>query len=677
MNYRLILLLFVLFSIEAISQPKLSTRRSARWYYIVSAHDGYAKDKAIAHQGTTGLVVAERQLDPTMLWKFISLKEGKIAIQNMATSEYIHISNNRYGTATTPYGLMISPLEGSEQHLIHSTGDRYLHAQQSGSRIVSWNTNTINSASAWQFVEVPSKDLKKPVSLASVLVDQGTYTTTAIGDANHGIARIELVTSGITGSATINSVTIDLQGTTRPSTISNIKLFNGGTSRRLDTSAHELIASASSPASTTRQIELKLEKPLKINAGRTILHLATDISKDAQEGDIVDSRILAVNYTQPNGRLMTKAPINSETPHYSIVYLKRIQVLTPGEYGSVSYRIPAIVTAADGSLVVLTDKRKYNSVDLPEDIDVIAQRSTDGGSTWSKPITVAEGTGHGKGYGDVAVIRANSGRLIALYVGGPGLWASTPENPNRHYMSYSDDHGISWTAPEDITPQIYGTESSDPIRSKWRASFVGSGQGLCTRDGRVMAVLAVREPDKNGLHNYLIYSDDEGKSWHISERAIEGGDEAKVVELDNGDILMSSRIQGNRLWAKSNDGGLTWGSRNQWEEIWGNACDADLIRYTSVKDGYDKSRLLHTLPNHRTRRNLTMWMSYDEGESWPVKKVLCPGTSAYSSFTILPDGTIGVYFEEDESEVYTMTYINFTLDWLSSGTDSYNKPTTK
>ncbi len=673
--YRLTLLLFVAFSIEAMSQPRLSIRRNARWYYIVSTHDGYAKDKAIAQLGNTGLGFAERQLDPTMLWKFIKTKDGKVAIQNMASSEYIGFNNNSYGSSSSPQGFTISEIEEENQFLINPAGDRYLHAQQSGSRIVAWNTNTAHSASTWRFIELPSGDLKKPVSLSSVIVEQGTYTTTAIGETNHGIARIELVTAGIKGNVTINSITIDLDGTTRPSTISNLKLYNGGVARRLNPTSQEVIASASGPTSTTQQIELKLNKPLKINAGRTILHLAADISSAAQEGDIVDSRLLSVNYTLPNGRLLTKAPEIKETPLYSIVYLKRTQVLTPGDHGSVSYRIPAIVTAADGSLVVLTDKRKYNSVDLPEDIDVIVQRSTDGGTSWSKPATVAEGTGRGKGYGDVAVIRANSGRLIALYVGGPGLWASTPDNPNRHYMSYSDDHGVTWTAPEDITPQIYGTESDDPIRSKWRASFVGSGQGLCSRDGRVMAVLAVREPEKNGLHNYTIYSDDEGASWHISERAIEGGDEAKVVELDNGDILMSSRIQGNRLWAKSSDGGITWGSRNQWEEIWGNACDADLISYTSVKDGYDKSRLLHTLPNHRTRRNLTMWMSYDEGTSWPVKKVLCPGTSAYSSFTILPDGTIGVYFEEDESEVYTMTFINFTLDWLSSGTDSYQKPT--
>ncbi|ODT55988.1 MAG: hypothetical protein BGP01_12455 [Paludibacter sp. 47-17] len=505
----------------------------------------------------------------------------------------------------------------------------------------------------------------------SVLVHQGTYTTTAIGHRDYGMARIEVFASD--EGAVLHSVTIDLTGSSHAKTITKLKLYHAGAQLRLKTASQALIAETKGPKSNTKAVVLKLKKPLPLAKGRTNLIVAADISDKAAEGAIVDNRVLSIQISK-EGEKQTIRPQQPETPLYSIVFLKRTEVLKPGDFGSKSYRIPALVTAADGSLVVMTDRRKYNSVDLPEDIDVVAQRSTDGGNTWSEPRIVAKGTGHGKGYGDVALIKASSGKLIALYVGGPGLWKSTPENPNRHYMSTSSDNGLTWTAPRDITPQIYGAECADPVRSKWMASFFGSGQGLSMRSGRVMAVIAVREPGRNGLHNYAVYSDDEGETWKVSERAIVDGDEAKVVELDNGDILMSSRTRGNRLWAKSTDGGITWGNRNSWSEIWGNACDADIVRYTSVKDGYDKSRILHTLPNHATRRNLAVWMSYDEGTSWPVKKVLCPGTSAYSSVSILPDGTVGVYFEEDESEVYTMTFIAFTLDWLSSGNDSYNAP---
>lgn len=508
----------------------------------------------------------------------------------------------------------------------------------------------------------------------SVLVHQGTYTTTAIGQRDHGIARVQLFTSG--EGILVHSLTIDLQGSSSANTLQQLKVYNAGTNSRLKVSTQALVATSGSPKKTDKALVIKLPKPLKLAKGITNLFVAGDISKKAAEGSIIDMRVLSVQ-TSAGKEKQTIRPVNPETPLYSVVFLKRTEVLKPGDFGSKNYRIPALVTAADGSLVVMTDKRKYNSVDLPEDIDVVVQRSTDGGSSWTEPTVVAKGTGHGKGYGDVALIKAKSGKLIALYVGGPGLWKSTPENPNRHYISTSTDNGKTWTSPRDITYQIYGAECNDVVRSQWQASFFGSGQGLCTRSGRLMAVIAVREPNKKGLHNYAVYSDDEGENWQVSERAIVDGDEAKVVELDNGDILMSSRTRGNRYWAKSSDGGKTWGARNSWQEIWGNACDADIVRYTSVNDGYDKSRILHTLPNHATRMNLAVWMSYDEGTSWPVKKVLCPGTSAYSSVSILPDGTVGVYFEEDESDVYTMTFITFSLNWLTSGKETYKAPVKK
>ncbi len=126
----------------------------------------------------------------------------------------------------------------------------------------------------------------------------------------------------------------------------------------------------------------------------------------------------------------------------------------PGDYGSTNYRMPAITTAADGSLVVLTDKRKFGAGDLAANIDVVANRSTDGGKTWSEPVTVALGTNSSNGFGDAAIIKANSGKLITLYVGGPGFFSSTASNPIRSYISTSSDNGVTWSAPRNITSRI-------------------------------------------------------------------------------------------------------------------------------------------------------------------------------------------------------------------------------
>jgi hypothetical protein len=504
------------------------------------------------------------------------------------------------------------------------------------------------------------------VASAQVLQDNN-YT--GRGNKNETVLHAVITTQGDAPIA-VSQVKFNLNGTTNLKDIKSVKIYNTGSSKVFDSrkpTGELLAASKSSKGDITAVAKGTLK------AGENHIWLTVDIAEKAREGNKVDASLISIKTANQDYRFTNGNPDGSRE-----ILLRRVLVLAPGDYGSKNYRIPAIITADDKSLVILTDKRKFNSVDLPEDIDVIAQRSTDNGKTWSEPVIVAQGQGRNKGFGDVNIIKAKSGKLVALYVGGVGLWNSTAENPQGHYVSVSTDNGKTWSAPRDITSQLYGAQCSDPVRKTWQSSFFGSGQGLTLRDGRIMAVVAVRETLQNHkLNNYVVYSDDEGETWHVSQKAIDGGDEAKVVELNDGTVLLSSRITGNRLWTKSTDRGETWGPKNTWEEIWGNACDADIIRYTSTLDGYDKNRILHTLPNAKNRTNVTMWVSYDEAATWPVKKTISKGESAYSSVTILPDGTIGVYVEEDESEPYKMYFLNFSLDWLTDSKDSYKKPAKK
>lgn len=346
-----------------------------------------------------------------------------------------------------------------------------------------------------------------------------------------------------------------------------------------------------------------------------------------------------------------------------------------GDYGSSNYRIPAVITARDGSIVATTDKRKYNEADLPEDIDIVCNRSTDGGLTWSEPVTIAQGTGYNHGFGDCALVLDNSeSGIIAVFVGGPGLWNSTPSNPIRSYMSRSYDNGITWTAPVDITDYIFGSNCVVPEHRTWRASFFGSGNGLRTSTGRIMFVAAIRETTAQSLNNYVVYSDDNGETWHVSGRASVGGDEAKVTELADGRILMSIRHGGHRWYNISEDGGETWQSSvSTWNDLVTPACNGDMIRYTSVNQGHDRNRLLHSLPYGSDRSHVTVYVSYDEGETWPVSKCIVPYSSAYSSLCVLPDGTIGLYVEEkqDGEAGYSTVFYNFTLDWLTDGEDTW------
>ena len=355
--------------------------------------------------------------------------------------------------------------------------------------------------------------------------------------------------------------------------------------------------------------------------------------------------------------------------------ISRTVLYRPGDYGSSNYRIPAVITARDGSIVAVTDKRKYNESDLPEDIDIVCNRSTDGGLSWSEPVTIAQGTGYNHGFGDCALAWDNNENgIIAVFVGGQGLWNSTPSNPIRSYMSRSYDNGVTWTDPVDITHFIFGTNCVVPEHRNWRASFFGSGNGLRTSTGRIMFVAAIRETSAQSLNNYAVYSDDNGETWHVSGRASVGGDEAKVTELVDGSILMSIRHSGKRWYNISYDGGETWQpSTSTWNDLIAPACNGDIIRYTSENQGYNRNRLLHSLPYGNERRDVTVYVSYDEGATWPVSKCIVPYSAAYSSLCVLPDGTIGLYVEEkqDDETGYSTVFYNFTLDWLTDGEDTW------
>ena len=353
----------------------------------------------------------------------------------------------------------------------------------------------------------------------------------------------------------------------------------------------------------------------------------------------------------------------------------RTELYHPGDYGSMNYRIPGVIRAKDGSIVAVTDKRKFNEGDLPQDIDIVCNRSTDGGLTWSEPYTIAQGTGVNHGFGDCALAWSNDDNgLIAVFVGGVGLWNSTPSNPIRSYKSYSYDNGQTWTTPEDITHFIFGDDCIIPEHQAWRASFFGSGNGLLTSTGRIMFVAAIREGSAQSLNNYAVYSDDNGLTWQLSGRASVGGDEAKVTELVDGSILMSIRHGGKRWYNISEDGGETWQPNpSTWNDITAPACNGDIIRYTSVSQGHNKNRLLHSVPKGTQRTDVTVYVSYDEGQTWPVSKTIVPYSSAYSSLCVLPDGTIGLYVEEIPSgnSAYMTAFYNFSIEWLTDGNDHY------
>ena len=475
----------------------------------------------------------------------------------------------------------------------------------------------------------------------------------------------------------LHAMVLNLGGTTDLDDIEEIKVYSTGSVSTFDERYPQRATLLGTVVPASGDLTCNLQGYLV--SGTNYLWIVAHVADDATEGNVVDASLKSIVTTEQTYTLANPSPTGSRE-----IILARTLLFQPGDYNSKNYRIPAVITAKDGSIVTTTDKRKFNQADLPEDIDIVCCRSTDGGHTWSEPYTIAKGTGINQGFGDCALVWSNDDNgLIAGFCGGVGTSASTPSNPLRNYISKSYDNGQTWTEPVDITDFLVGNNCIVPEHRNWRVAFFASGNGLRLSTGRIMFVAAVIESEEYVFCDYAVYSDDNGETWHVSGRASVGGDEAKVTELADSRILMSMRHVGecNRWYSISEDGGET---PLIWDDIITPPCDGDMIRYTSVSQGHDKNRLLHSVPygdfsnpSLANRTDVSVYVSYDEGESWPASKCIVPYQSGYSSLCILPDGTIGIYVEESSPNVsgppiYSMVFYNFSLDWLTDGDDSFD-----
>jgi len=486
-----------------------------------------------------------------------------------------------------------------------------------------------------------------------------TTLPAGIGNKNERMVAFRVMEESETES--LKKIRINFFETSELKDLQNIKVYFNGSNERFDP------VSASLLATVTRiktEMTVRVDQPLA--SGENWFWITADISPDATEGHKIGATVTSCE-TGGGVTIPVLEPAGAR-----VILLTSRLLFSCGDAGSKSYRIPAIVTAMDGSLVTATDKRWTGSTDLPNPIDVVIRRSTDKGHSWSEAVTIA-GIGTDTGFGDPSlVVNRKNGDIICLFASDKGWYNSTPTEPQRINQCVSHDHGITWSEPRDITSQIYGAASSNPVTQNWQGAFVTSGAATQLRSGRLMAVLAVRENLVMEISDYVIYSDAGGQTWQVStNRAFAKGDEAKVTQLDNGDVLMSIRQRGNRWFNISKDQGMTWGTPFMQKDIIDPFCNGDLISYTAVSDGYDKNRLLHSIPFATNRSNVSVLLSYDEGLTWPVRKTIYSGSSAYSALTILDDGTIGIYFEVGEYEVYQMYFMRFSLEWLTDGADQW------
>lgn len=410
-------------------------------------------------------------------------------------------------------------------------------------------------------------------------------------------------------------------------------------------------------AQTAVAREGRLQFEQVLNPGEHYFWLTARLSPEAREGNQLQAAIHSLQLH--DGRELLSSPLVGRVRS---IILSHQLLFSGGDDGSVNYRIPAVVSAADGSVVVAVDARVDAAGDLPNNIDIRMRRSTDLGNSWSATTTIADFGSSGAS--DPALVRdKRTGDLLCMFASHRGLFESTAADPIRFQVCRSRDHGLSWSPPQDMTAQIYAPG--------WEAAWLASGSAHQLRSGRLLGVVGVREQGRGrSISNAVIYSDDGGHHWHyLPAIATQTGDEAKIVELDDGSLLMNIRNQTPdcRQIVRSTDGGLSWSAPRYDSVLVDPAVNGDLLRYSSVVEGADTSRLLFAIAaDPQLRRNLTIFMSYDEGNSWPVKKVLNAGDAAYAALTLLQDGSIACVYENGEYEHYQIYFARFSLQWLLS-----------
>jgi sialidase-1 len=281
----------------------------------------------------------------------------------------------------------------------------------------------------------------------------------------------------------------------------------------------------------------------------------------------------------------------------------------------------------------------------------------------------------------------NSGNIL--------LFIEDKHPPAKLTVLVSKDDGQSWHPVEVvIQPDQRGNVPSMHMCESGLTLHRGPKPGRLIRPARVY------QSEKG--YNTAIYSDDGGRTWIPSEPfPIEGTGEGAIVELSDGTLYYSSRThwfaappyRWERLFAWSVDAGATWknpefssvlpdGPRYRGLEPRGANYNGhfgmmagltrlpvsgrDILLYSNADwEGHERVRL-------------TVWTSFDGGKTWPVKRLVFPGPSAYSSLACGRPGTpsegwIYVLFEGGESQPYEGGFLaRFNLAWILEGEPTGN-----
>jgi sialidase-1 len=322
-------------------------------------------------------------------------------------------------------------------------------------------------------------------------------------------------------------------------------------------------------------------------------------------------------------------------------------------------RFPNVAVATDGSVVATWGQNKVRS-----------RRSTDGGLTWEPEVMVGPGI-HGGGL----MVDQRTGDLL--------LFVDEKHPPAPTHLYRSRDHGRSWEQqadtvihplhrkPTGMVPSMHMDERGITLRH-------GPHPGRLLRTASNYMGGNIRGGPADAFCN-AIYSDDGGLTWDTSAPfPAFGTNEAAVAELSDGRILFIARrhlgTDGldtfKKHFAWSHDGGETWRDLSVSKLPDGPTDNRYGLMHGLVRLPVQGRDLLvfSNVESDSGRRQGTVWVSFDGGQTWPVKRRIEPGAFAYSSLAAGRSGTPseGWIYLQYESGPRSMI-ARFNLAWLLQG----------
>jgi sialidase-1 len=335
-----------------------------------------------------------------------------------------------------------------------------------------------------------------------------------------------------------------------------------------------------------------------------------------------------------------------------------------GTHGYHTFRIPSLVVTAKGTVLAFAEGRKHGTSDTG-DIDLVMRRSTDGGETWGPLVVVWDDGEHVCG-NPAPVVDHETGKVWLLLTWNRGddherdIIAKRAKDTRRVFVSSSNDDGLNWSTPEDITAVAK--------RASWGWYATGPGMGVQLTQGPHKGRLVVPanhsydEPNgtlsgggfEYGAHS--IFSDDHGKTWQLGGVIQPKMNESQLVELYDGEgtLLINMRSyygKNRRAQSKSRDGGISWSQAVHIEDLIEPVCQGALIRYHGKARGASPI-LLFSNPASTKREHMEVKASKDHGNTWETWVTLYNGPSAYSALAVLPSGEVLCLYEKGENSPY-------------------------